>query len=542
MNRLVLLIALILTVSSHLPSAKAQSFPLWGNLQPGSYPVGYRSAIVPDRSRIFIPERNYEGKLYTGGRARPLLIQFFYPAQVSPTVSHMIYSDYLNFRGDTPASTTIVEGMRQRTQEIHEYYQGKYLQDYKTGLYEALMKMPTAAVRDAPVAKGRFPVIIYSGGAGFGTDENIVLWEYLASHGFVVAVVPMMEASGAGSSANAAGLETQTRDMEFLFEQMHDFPSADMGRVGTMGFSYGGQSALLMAMRNPDIKAVVGLDPSFISNHYGQFLKNSPFYNVDNVTATILEMHRADEKTVTYDVTNALKYSERYSFEIDNLNHVDFDNYALLYTAVLPEQSKQNSPVAARKAAYEAMARYILDFLDLYLKAEKNKSSGLKKPVEWKGYPRESVRFRYTEALPAPPSYADLLRIIREQGVSRGEQVYREVLKRDPNARVIGESSINDLGYELMGGGKVDEAVRVFQLNVERFPRSASAYDGLADVYKKKGNQPCVAYAYRKLLEVLPQDTALDASLKSSLQRNASVYLQKLQTSGALGKCEFEIK
>lgn len=542
MNRLSLIIALVLIVFSHVPLTKAQSFPLWGNLQPGPYPVGYRATIVHDRSRTFIPERNYEGKLYAGERSRPLLIQIFYPARVSSNAARMAYGDYLNLKADTPAAALVAEGLRQRAGVIHEYYQGKYLQAYRNGLYERLINLPVASVRDAPAAQGKFPVVIYGGGAGFGMEENAVLWEFLASHGYVVAVVPMMAANSVSSFAHAIGLETHTRDMEFLFEQIKANPIADMSRVGAMGFSYGGQAALLMAMRNTDIKAVVGLDPSFIGSNYNQFLKSSPFYNVDNVTIPVLELHRKDDKTVTYDVTDALKYSERYSFEINDLNHVDFDNYALLYTAVLPEQAKPNSPIATRKAAYEAMTRYILDFLDVYLKAEKSKSNRLKKPEDWKGYSQAAISFRYLEALPAPPSYADLLGIIREQGIARGEQIYREVLKRDPNARVVGEQSLNRLGYELMSGGKNDEAVRLLQLNAERFPRSANIYVGLADIYKQKGDQPCTIYAYRKLLEVLPQDASLDESSKATLRHNATEQLQKLRAADVTGKCELEIK
>jgi tetratricopeptide (TPR) repeat protein len=304
-----------------------------------------------------------------------------------------------------------------------------------------------------------------------------------------------------------------------------------------MGFSFSGQAALLMAMRNPDIKAVVGLDPSFISKFYSQFLKNSPFYNVDSVVVPVLEMHRRDANTVFYEITDALKYSERYSFDINDLNHIDFTNFALLYTAVLPEQAKQNSPISARKAAYEAMSRYILDFLDVQLKGEKAKSEDLKKPAEWKGYTRETVSFRYLKALPAPPSYAELMRIFREHGSARGEQIYREVLKREPDAKVISETSINYLGYALMNTAKPDEAIRVLQLNVERFPKSANAYDSLADAYKKKGNQPCVVYAYRKLLEVLPKDIAFNESQKTSLQQNINEQLNKLKGVSPANNC-----
>ncbi len=131
MNRLILLFALVLSVFSFASFAEAQSFPVWGGLQPGAYPVGYRASIVPDRSRAFTSERNYEGKLSAGMRSRPLQIQIFYPARILANATRMLYRDYLNFKADTPAAATVVEGMRRRTQEIHDYYQGKYLKDYK---------------------------------------------------------------------------------------------------------------------------------------------------------------------------------------------------------------------------------------------------------------------------------------------------------------------------------------------------------------------------------------------------------------------------
>src|SRR5215213_5538743 len=116
MRRLVLLVVFVLTVFSYMPSTKAQSFPLWGSLEPGAHPVGYRATIVPDRSRTFIPGRNYEGKLYAGERSRLLLIQIFYPARLPSNAARMVYGDYLNLKGDTGAAARVAEGLRQRAQ------------------------------------------------------------------------------------------------------------------------------------------------------------------------------------------------------------------------------------------------------------------------------------------------------------------------------------------------------------------------------------------------------------------------------------------
>lgn len=526
--------------------ASAQGNPLWGNLKAGKYAVGYRAMYKYDHSRVFMPERNYEGKLNTSERSRPLHIQIFYPAMPSAKAAGMTYGEYLDLKSDTPAATTVSESLRFRNHAVHNYFLDLYLKEQKNGLYEKLLKLQAAAVRNALGAKGKYPIIIFAGGASHSTDENVVLWEYLASHGYIVGFIPATGTSSADfrpSSgdfrADAIGLETETRDLEFLLEDMRRMPFAEPNRIGAMGYSYGGQAALLLAMRNSDIDAVVGLDSSFISVDFSKHLKNSPFYNIDNVTAPILEIHMSAPH-VTYEVTDALRYSPRYSFDIKGLAHIDFNSYPLLYSAVLPKDTGQNSPIAEKKAAYEAMARYILDFLDVYLKGNKTKSSNLTKPVEWKGYPAEAVSFRYSEALTVPPSYADLIGIIRERGIARAERIYQEIQKRDSKAAVVSEQSINKLGYELLNSDRTDEAIRVFLWNVEKHPRSANVYDSLADGYRKKGALSCVAYSYHKLLETLPLDITSSESVKTFLLRNTTEQLEKLKNLSVNGKCDLE--
>lgn len=513
--------------------------PLWGDLKPGNYAVGYRVMHLFDRSHVFMPERDYEGKVFTGERSRPLQIQIFYPARFSARAAKMSYGDYLNVKANTPVAAKVAENLRQRTRAIHEYFQDLYLKDQKNGLYEKLMKMPTTAIRNAPAATGKFPIVLFAGGASHSTDENVVLWEYLASHGYIVGVIPAQGAFSADFTVDAIGLETKTRDMEFLLEQMRRMPNAEPNRIGVMGFSYGGQAALLLAMRNTDIDAVVGLDPSFISVEYTQPLKNSPFYNVNNVMVPVLELHQ-NAPTVSYDVTDSLRYAPRYSFDIKGLNHIDFNSYALLYNAVLPEASRRDSPLAEKKAAYETMVRYIRDFFDVYLKGEQTKSSNLTKPAEWKGFPQEAVNFRYSKALPVPPSYAAFLAIIRNQGIDRGERIYRKTQKNDPKAGVVSEESINRLGYDLLNNGMMDEAIRVFLWNIETHPRSAIVYDSLADGYEKKGNLPCAVHYYRKVLEILPLDTTSSESTKTFLQHNATEQLERLKSVSTNAKCRLE--
>jgi tetratricopeptide (TPR) repeat protein len=49
------------------------------------------------------------------------------------------------------------------------------------------------------------------------------------------------------------------------------------------------------------------------------------------------------------------------------------------------------------------------------------------------------------------------------------------------------ESLVNQLGYQLMGQKKLDEAIRAFQRNVELYPDSANVYDSLGEGYENAG-------------------------------------------------------
>lgn len=46
------------------------------------------------------------------------------------------------------------------------------------------------------------------------------------------------------------------------------------------------------------------------------------------------------------------------------------------------------------------------------------------------------------------------------------------------------ESAINQLGYELLGEDRIEEAIEVFIMNIENYPQSANVYDSLGEAYE----------------------------------------------------------
>ena len=52
----------------------------------------------------------------------------------------------------------------------------------------------------------------------------------------------------------------------------------------------------------------------------------------------------------------------------------------------------------------------------------------------------------------------------------------------------LGEDELNTLGYSILREKKYDDALRVFKLNVEAFPKSANAQDSLGEALEITGD------------------------------------------------------
>ncbi len=104
--------------------------------------------------------------------------------------------------------------------------------------FERLLNTKTIAVRNALAAEGRFPIVIYHAGLGGSYEDNSVLFEYLASHGYLVVSSAYSQASATTMNIDW-DLKRSFRDMEFLARYACGLPNADANRLAAMGHSYG---------------------------------------------------------------------------------------------------------------------------------------------------------------------------------------------------------------------------------------------------------------------------------------------------------------
>jgi CubicO group peptidase (beta-lactamase class C family) len=81
------------------------------------------------------------------------------------------------------------------------------------------------------------------------------------------------------------------------------------------------------------------------------------------------------------------------------------------------------------------------------------------------------------------------------------------------NYQPLEEDSMNSLGYQLLAHKKFKEALRIFELNAAANPKSANAFDSLAEAYMIAGKELAIQY-YRKSLEIDPDNSNASEMLK----------------------------
>jgi CubicO group peptidase (beta-lactamase class C family) len=123
---------------------------------------------------------------------------------------------------------------------------------------------------------------------------------------------------------------------------------------------------------------------------------------------------------------------------------------------------------------------------------------------------------------PAPAKRSlvhDLGLTVVDRGSGAAVAQYRELKRTNPNAYNFDEHSLNQLGSMLLQRGRNSDAIAILKLNVEEYPKSAIAYDGLADAYAQDGQKPLAIANYHKSLELDPKDQNATDRLKELEQK-----------------------
>jgi hypothetical protein len=88
----------------------------------------------------------------------------------------------------------------------------------------------------------------------------------------------------------------------------------------------------------------------------------------------------------------------------------------------------------------------------------------------------------------------------------------------DKALHVASEPDLNNYGYALLGQKRIDDAIAIFQKNVQAHPESGNTYDSLGDGYLAKNDRKSASDAFTKALS-MAKDDATKKRLQKTLER-----------------------
>jgi predicted dienelactone hydrolase len=329
-------------------------------LSPGPFPVGVMTTVFVDNSRT----DNFTKQ------PRTLVTEIWYPA--TNDARRMPKNKYSDF---TPGGVT---------PEIDELMK----KVYKMSAAEIDKIYWNEAYRNAPVRKGRFPLVVFSHGNGGSRNQNTFWCDYLASHGYIIVSAdhtgnatwtvingkPIVFQGG--ERANSA--KDRPRDVSFLLDQMIRWDKgADKrfaGRVDTehtaiTGMSFGSYTAHWAADQDPRFKAVIAMSGAPASH--------------TNLTVPSLRMLGTEDRTLGVAGNAAIRDNHAkhtgpsYLLELKNGGHYSFTdmfkinkNFGDGVGAGKRRDTNEPFEFTSMETTYKIINSYSVAFLGYYLKGE----------------------------------------------------------------------------------------------------------------------------------------------------------------------------
>lgn len=108
---------------------------------------------------------------------------------------------------------------------------------------------------------------------------------------------------------------------------------------------------------------------------------------------------------------------------------------------------------------------------------------------------------------PPKKSIAETLyKIALEKNVTSAIAEYRKLKATNAAIYDFSEGELNTLGYQLLGMKRTKDAIEIFKLNVEMFPKSGNPYDSLGEAYLEDNQKDLALANYKKAVELDPKN------------------------------------
>jgi dienelactone hydrolase len=329
-------------------------------LSAGPFPVGVTTTVFVDTSRT----DNFTKQ------PRTLVTEIWYPStDDSRRMPKNKYTDFIP-GGVTP--------------EIDELIK----KTYKMSAAEIDKIYWNESHRNAPVRKGRFPLVVFSHGNGGSRKQNTFWCDYLASHGYIIVsadhtgnarwtIIDGKPIVFQGGERNNSAKDRPV-DVSFLLDKMILWDKgADKrfaGRIDTehaaiTGMSFGSFTAHWAADQEPRFKAVIAMSGAPVAH--------------TNLTVPSLRMLGTEDRTLGVAGNTAIRDNHAkhtgpsYLLELKNGGHYSFTdmfkinkNFGDGVGAGKRRETNEPFDFTSMETTYKIINSYSVAFLGYYLKGE----------------------------------------------------------------------------------------------------------------------------------------------------------------------------
>jgi tetratricopeptide (TPR) repeat protein len=97
-----------------------------------------------------------------------------------------------------------------------------------------------------------------------------------------------------------------------------------------------------------------------------------------------------------------------------------------------------------------------------------------------------------------------LLLVANARGADVAIQKYEDLKKS--SAKGLDENTLLQVAYQILFAGKTDDAIKVFKLQVQDYPKYWNSYDSIGEAYMKAGQKDLAIANYEKSIELKPDN------------------------------------
>ena len=316
----------------------------------GSYEIG-------TKTYHFIDEKRPEAYIDNPEAHRELMVQLWYPAETGskePTAPYITHSKEL-------ASGLVLT------------------RPFPASLFEYLGLVKTHSHQGAMLSREQtaWPLLIFSHGMDQFRGQNTFQMEELASHGYIVAAIDHTYDAAAtvfpdgrtalsrsqldeGLSVLDKHIPLWVEDVKFVLDKMEKFNDGDsedhfrgaidMERIGMIGHSYGGATAMQILMEDERVKAGINMDGGLYGKPAPKEGLSKPFMFMKADDADQYLQAAKEQSDISMDIfkqvwdelerrTTLAMTDGGYSLMIPHTNHMSYTDFPL-YSPLMKEKGE----------------------------------------------------------------------------------------------------------------------------------------------------------------------------------------------------------